>query len=94
MIQTRMNQMSNEIKLLKIHKRRVALLKEQLAKTGAQHNVTVTMEIQDAQEQMTELEEQLKRRLHGLRMKMATYGNNADPSVSMEIEDIEGYFSS
>jgi hypothetical protein len=84
--------MIHEIKLLKIHKRRLDILKQQKAKTGAHYNATLEMEIGDIEEAMKEIEDTLGRRLQSLRLKVATYGLSADPSISIEIEDIESYF--
>lgn len=82
-----------ELKLLKIHKRRLGLLKEKRAKVGTQAEASVDMEIEDIQGEISTIETSLKRRLQALREKAAVYGLNSDPSVSIEIEDIEGYFN-
>lgn len=84
--------MIHEIKLLKIHKRRLEILEQQKAKVGAHYNATIMVEIEDIKEEMGNIENSLKRRLQALREKAAVYGLNSDPSITIEIEDIEDYF--
>jgi len=81
-----------EIKLLKIHKRRLDILEQQKAKVGVHYNATLEMEIDDIKEKMKDIESGLNRRLQSLREKAAIYGISADPSISIEIEDIQNYF--
>jgi hypothetical protein len=85
--------MQQEIKLLKIHKRRKEVLEEQITRIGRNlapaHLLTETADID---EQVEEIETNLKRRLQALREKLAIQGINADPSLSIEAEDIEEYF--
>lgn len=84
----------HEIKLIKIHKRRLELLEQQMVKVGVHYGATVLMEIDEIKKQVQEIEQGLKRRLQMLREKVAIYGLNADPSLLIEIEDIEEYFKS
>lgn len=84
--------MNHQIKLINIHKKRMSILEEQKAKTGVHYNATLEMEITEIKEQILDIENQLKRRLNELLLKSATYGISVDPSVTIEIEDIQEYF--
>lgn len=86
------SKMNSELKLIKIHKRRLEKLQEKAARVGVQMDASVDIEIEDIQEQITELERILRRRLNSLQLKLATYGISADPALSIEAEDIEDYF--
>lgn len=84
--------MIHEIKLIKIHRRRIKVLKEQMAARGLQSSATAVMEIEDAEKEIKEIENTLRRRLQHLLEKAALKGISADPSISIEIEDIQEYF--
>jgi hypothetical protein len=84
--------MSSELKLIKIHKRNLEILAQQKARLGEYLPVHVQNQIDSEQTSIAELEAILQRRLHGLLEKLALYGLSADPSISIEVEDIQAYF--
>lgn len=81
------------INLLKIHKRRKAQLEKQRAFIGTQTEVSVNMEINDISDKISELESDLRRYLHKLKLEEAAKGISTDPCVLLKIEDIEEYFN-
>lgn len=84
--------MIHEISLIKIHTRRMKILQQQQAKRGVQSSATAVREIEDTKETIKGIEDGLRRRLQSLLEKQAVYGLSADPSIKIEIEDIQEYF--
>lgn len=84
--------MVHELNLIEIHSRRKRVLEKQKAMTGAHYNATIQIEIEDINRQVGELEQELRRILQQLKLKQATYGLATEPSVLLQIEDIEAYF--
>lgn len=81
-----------EIKLIKIHKRNLEHLAEQKARLGEYLPVHLGNQLDSEITQIKELEDTLQRRLQALMLKAASYGLSADPSITIEIEDIQAYF--
>lgn len=84
--------MVNEIKLITIHKRNVEILNAQKARLGLHCPLYLETQLEHEINAIKELEDTLRRRLHALLEKAAVYGISADPSISIEIEDIQKYF--
>lgn len=82
----------NEIKLITIHKRNVEILNAQKARLGLHCPLYLETQLEHEINAIKELEDTLRRRLHALLEKAAVYGISADPSISIEIEDIQKYF--
>ena len=85
-------EMLHEIKLIKIHTRNLGILVEQGAILGLAVPVHIQNQISHEKSSIEELEKGLQRRLQLLLEKAAVYGLSADPSISIEIEDIQEYF--
>lgn len=85
--------MTSEIKLINIHRRNVEILNKQKAKLGLHCPLHIETQLENETEQIEELETTLRRRLHILLEKAALKGINADPSITIEIEDIQEYFN-
>jgi len=84
--------MNNELRLLKIHtRRRDELIKQKIA-LGGRADVSIQIEIEGITDTILEIEMEVERRSQKLRETAALYGSSVDPSISMEIEDIEDYF--
>jgi hypothetical protein len=63
------------------------------AKMGAHCPLYIENQLEHEHESIKELEATLWRRLNALLLKAATYGISTDPSISIEIEDIQAYFA-
>lgn len=85
--------MLHELKLIKIHKRNLGHLMGQKSHFGKHCPPHIQNSINLEREAIQEIEQNLNRRLQGLLMKAAVTGINTDPSVSIEIEDIQEYFN-
>jgi hypothetical protein len=84
--------MIHELKLIKTHKRRYDILKEQQAKVGLNQAATVVIELEDIETAIKKLENTLKQILQHLKEKETIYGISVDPSILINIEDIQNYF--
>lgn len=85
----------HDIDLLKIHRRRLAVLEKQIAMAGgeAYADAGKLMEAQNTRDSVAEIEKTLGKRLQYRREQSALYGISADPSIGIEIEEIESYFA-
>ncbi|NJO31650.1 MAG: hypothetical protein HC874_31910 [Richelia sp. SL_2_1] len=84
--------MNHQIKLIKIHKRRLAILLEQQRKFQDNTPPHIVTEIEDIIRNIKEIDTELRRRLQELMLKSARYGINTPVEVTLEIEDIHNYF--
>ncbi len=80
--------MTNQIKLINIHTRNLAILRAQKANMGAGVTPHVENSIQIEIDELKSLESQLRRRLRILQEQAAIKGLSSDPSITLEIEDI------
>lgn len=85
--------MVHEINLIGIYQRNLSILENQKAHFNPELvPLHILNSISRTKEEIKGLEEELKRKLQKLQLKKAQYGISVDPSVLIEIEDIEKYF--
>lgn len=84
--------MNHNLKLIQIHKKNIEILNKQKAQLGMHCPMHIQNQLDHENESVAEIETELKRRLNALLLKSAQYGISVDPSVTIEIEDIQSYF--
>lgn len=84
---------NQQIKQIRLWDKNIQLLREQLPSSSTAERPAILAKIAVAEDEIDKLEAIAQRRKQVLLEQLATIGIDADPKISLEIEDINNYFT-